>query len=173
MRIWETKTVSIWCLVCLASFFTACGELDDTVDGESAEKERWDARNSPDRFTDITLKYDFDSLPTSGRADVDVWPSTYWATYEDSINVQWKAGELSPAQKYDVAFNGWTVPEGFMDLKPYTLMAMAVRTSTKAITSSLVRWPPTSPPIWVMGMLEMVSTAMVMAKLMSAMIATA
>ena len=26
---------------------------------------------------------------------------------------------MSPAEKYDMAFNGWVPPEGFMDLKPY------------------------------------------------------
>ncbi|MEE2786390.1 MAG: hypothetical protein VX589_03560 [Myxococcota bacterium] len=114
------KKATVWSLVSLASLMGACADLDEPIEGQSMEKERWDARNAPERFTDITLKYDFDSLPTSGRAEADVWPSTYWATYEDSINVQWKAGELSPAQKYDVAFNGWVVPEGFMDLKPYT-----------------------------------------------------
>ena len=39
--------------------------------------------------------------------------------YENSINVRWKDGEMSPAEKYDMAFNGWEPPEGFMDLKPY------------------------------------------------------
>ena len=36
------------------------------------KKERWNYRNDPSNFTDITLKYDFDSLPTSGRAEQDI-----------------------------------------------------------------------------------------------------
>jgi hypothetical protein len=106
-------------LVALTGGFLGCSNLDDTVQDQGIEKERWNSANSPERFTDITLKYDFDSLPTSGRAERDIWPSTYWATYQDSINARWKTNELSPAEKYDMAFNGWVPPEGFMELKPY------------------------------------------------------
>ena len=49
----------------------------------------------------------------------EIWPSTYWATKEDSINVRWSSGELSPAEKYDKAFNGWVPEDGFMALRPY------------------------------------------------------
>ena len=49
----------------------ACSSLDDGSLGQVEEKERWNYRNDPSNFTDITLKYDFDSLP-SGRAEQDI-----------------------------------------------------------------------------------------------------
>ena len=102
------------------TFTMGCNSLDEDPGQTRAEKERWNSANEPTRFRGIELTMKFDALPTSGRAEREIWPSTYWATYEDSINVRWKTDELSPAEKYDQAFNGWTPPEGFMDLKPYT-----------------------------------------------------
>ncbi len=85
----------------------------------AGKADHWNWANSPDRFN-LQLEYAFDKLPREGRAERTPWPDTYWATYQDSINVQWSGrGVLSPAQKYDLAFNGWKVPEGFTDLKPY------------------------------------------------------
>ncbi|KAG7396999.1 hypothetical protein PHYBOEH_001449 [Phytophthora boehmeriae] len=40
----------------------------------------------------------------SGEAPIIPWPGSYWPTYQDSINVQWKAGEDSPSSKYAQAF---------------------------------------------------------------------
>ncbi len=95
-----------------------CNTLEE-ISTTQAEKERWNRANEPTRFRGIELNMKLEALPTSGRADREIWPSTYWATYEDSINHRWRANELSPAEKYDQAFNGWTPSEGFMDLKPY------------------------------------------------------
>ncbi len=99
--------------------------IDDAVEpgpiGPGGGKgDRWDWRNSPERFTD-DLVFDLEALPREGRAEQTVWPSTYWPYYEDSINQRWNGRrELSPAEKYDKAFNGWEPPEGFMDLRPFS-----------------------------------------------------
>ena len=96
-----------------------CSQIDGGSDENTLEKERWDSRNDPTRFRGLELKYELDDLPMEGRAEREIWPSTYWATYKDSINVRWASNELSPAEKYDQAFNGWTPEEGFMELRPY------------------------------------------------------
>ena len=96
-----------------------CSELDENTSNAVRVKERWNDANDPTGFRNISLQYNIDSLPMSGRAEKDIWPSTYWATKEDSINVRWADGELSPAEKYDRAFNGWEPEEGFMALRPY------------------------------------------------------
>ncbi len=101
-----------------AGLLGGCTTLEN--DSETRlEKERWNSANEPTRFRGIELKTKLDALPTSGRADREIWPSSYWPMHRDSINYRWKSEELSPAEKYDKAFNGWVPPEGFMDLKPY------------------------------------------------------
>lgn len=89
-------------------------------DGAAAggKEDRWDWRNDPRRFSG-ELVYDLADLPREGRAEHESWPSTYWPMYEDSINHRWRNNELSPAEKYDQAFNGWTPTEEFMELRPF------------------------------------------------------
>lgn len=99
------------------------GNKGDDIGGEGKE-DRWDWRNNPERF-DGDYNYHLADMPQSGTAERDAWPSTYWATYEDSINVRWQttgnfADDLSPAQKYDMAFNGWTPSAEFEALRPFT-----------------------------------------------------
>lgn len=85
---------------------------------ELGKEDRWNPSSDPERFTG-EHDYDLADLPLSGTAQNESWPSTYWPTYEDSINTRWNGNELSPAQKYDQAFNGWTPPAGFMNLRPF------------------------------------------------------
>ena len=118
-------------LVIGAGLFIGCGESTvvdysngsrpDGANKEQATKaDQWNSANNPERFQ-IELNYKIDELPTAGRSEHVPWPATYWPTYEDSINVRWQGESvLSPAEKYDVAFNGWTATEDFMKLKPYT-----------------------------------------------------
>jgi subtilisin-like proprotein convertase family protein len=90
------------------------------LEGEDAlgKEDRWNNLSDPERFTG-EHDYDLADLPLSGTAQLESWPSTYWPTYEDSINTRWNGTELSPAQKYDMAFNGWTPPAGFDALRPF------------------------------------------------------
>ncbi|GMF66642.1 unnamed protein product [Phytophthora fragariaefolia] len=44
-----------------------------------------------------------DSYSTA-TCDVLPWSGDYWATYKDGINVDWKDGDVSPAEKYAAAF---------------------------------------------------------------------
>lgn len=90
----------------------------DTGAIAGGKEDRWDSRNRPDRF-DGEFEYVLENLPLEGRTEHDAWPSTYWPTYDDSINARWHGEELSPAEKYDQAFNGWTPPEGFSELRPF------------------------------------------------------
>ncbi|MEE2756953.1 MAG: proprotein convertase P-domain-containing protein [Myxococcota bacterium] len=96
-----------------------CAQLDGDITDKPAAKERWNRQNDPSGFRGIQLTYKLDEMPSRGRAEREIWPSTYWATQDNSINVRWSPGELSPAEKYDKAFNGWVPDEGFMALRPY------------------------------------------------------
>ena len=105
----------------LALGLAACGAAGDGTggmkpesNGKTGKEDQWNWTNNPERF-EIEFDYDFDTLVanTEGRADQTPWPSDYWSYYEDSINVKYHGLDtLSPAEKYDVAFNGWTPPEG-------------------------------------------------------------
>ncbi|MCB9622006.1 MAG: proprotein convertase P-domain-containing protein [Sandaracinus sp.] len=111
-------------LATLLTLAGCAGEAEDpslkTPDGatEEGKEDRWNFANDPARF-DGDLNYHVTDLPLEGRAERDSWPSTYWPTYEDSINTRWNGREMSPAEKYDLAFNGWTPPEGFDALRPF------------------------------------------------------
>ncbi len=89
---------------------------DETT--EDGKADRWNYANDPDRF-DGGLNAVLAELPREGRAANGAWPSTYWPTYADSVQHRWNR-EFSPAEKYDRAFNGWTPPENFDQLRPYS-----------------------------------------------------
>lgn len=103
---------------CTAGGGTGPGDVTPggAVDGKG---DAWDWQSDPSRFR-TDLEYRISELPLQGRAQNEAWPSTYWPTYEDSIQHRWRRGELSPAEKFDQAFNGWTPAEGFMDLRPFS-----------------------------------------------------
>jgi hypothetical protein len=101
----------------------ACGpvgsDLDETHHGAGGKADEWDWTNDPDRFN-VDFDYKLADLPTEGEAKNIPWPDTYWPTYKDGTNQRWQGNDtLSPLEKYDRAFNDWTPPEGFMDLKPF------------------------------------------------------
>jgi hypothetical protein len=95
----------------------------DSVDGgegpRGGKEDAWDSRNDPARF-DGQFNYHIEDLPLEGRAEREAWPSTYWPTYDDSINHRWIPDTLSPAEKYDRAFNGWEPSADFMGLRPFS-----------------------------------------------------
>ena len=104
----------------MALFLTfGCADKDQYWDEDEALKERWNYANDPANFRGIELTYAFDKLPDMGKSDREVWPSTYWATYKDSINARWYKEDLSPAEKYDQVFHGWEPTAEFMAMKPY------------------------------------------------------
>jgi subtilisin-like proprotein convertase family protein len=108
--------VSLGGPACIAPVDGGKGESGVLADGK---EDAWDWRNDPRRF-DHDLNYHITDLPREGRAERVAWPSTYWPTYEDSINHRWQRDTFSPAEKYDRAFNGWTPEEGFMELRPFS-----------------------------------------------------
>jgi subtilisin-like proprotein convertase family protein len=98
---------------------TADGVQKQAEGGGDGKGDAWNTRNDPTRFQS-ELTYKFAELPVEGYSQRVAWAATYWPTYEDSINVRWQGQDtLSPAEKYDSAFNNWSAPEGFMDLKPF------------------------------------------------------
>ena len=123
-------TLSLILLACLA--LAGCVEAIDqvpeqtdgkpevTVDDEGKE-DRWNSINDPTRFSAVeNFEFTLTELPLQARADGEAWPSTYFPTYQDSIQVRWKGlGEHSAAELYDEAFNGWTPPAGFDAMRPF------------------------------------------------------
>ena len=128
------KVTSILLSVLFVALLTACAE---TTDGDAGFKpeangkdpalaaDQWNPANNPTQFH-VEFEYKYADLKqyTSGRAEQLPWPSDYWSYYEDSINVRYKGisttdwSKLSPAEKYDMAFNGWEPPENFLELTP-------------------------------------------------------
>ena len=114
---------------------TACSSDSDPSDGTEGQgkpeddgkvvdgkAEAWNSTNNPERFQlDLTYRYDELKQYGEGRAEQIPWPSDYWSYYEDSINVRFHGHtELSPAEKYDKAFNNW---EPNMSVRPVDLSA--------------------------------------------------
>lgn len=117
--------------ICAIFGLSACGQ-DTTEDQGPATPDGIDKLATPDGKADAfnfandptrfrqTLNYKFDELPSSGEVANIPWTDYYWAAYEDGTNNRWQGPKtLSPAEKYDQAFNGWVPKEGFMELKPY------------------------------------------------------
>lgn len=130
------------CALAAAPLTTACltdSGADDASDKDpgGGKEDGWDWGGAPERFG-VTLERRLDQLPTTGRAAVAPWSETYWPTAEDSFNVRWAgAGTLSPLEKYDQAYNGWTPPPGFAQLRPMTAANCASGQWDKAYYAAL------------------------------------
>ncbi len=123
----RTIEKSLGVLAMMALF--GCGEAvpteggEQTPDGETksiadGKADAWNFRNDPKLFR-MDLDYNLESMPQSAETKTTPWAASYWPYYKDGINDRWQGQEiLSPAEKYDKAFNGWEPIEGFMDLKP-------------------------------------------------------
>lgn len=87
-----------------------------------ATLDAWRYDNDPERFR-VALDFGIDTLPRHGAAARRPWADSYWPTYQDGINHRWQRTgnflhDLSPAEKYDAAFNGWD-PQRVKGLRPY------------------------------------------------------
>ncbi len=102
------------------------GKPDET--GNAAEKladgkaDAWNNRNNPNGLR-VVMNRTLADLPMEGATETAAWPDTYWPTYEDSTNARWQntgnyLDDLSPMEKYDVAFNGWD-PSSVSELRPF------------------------------------------------------
>lgn len=100
----------------------AVNQTDDGVvksSGVDEKSDAWNWRNNPVHFR-AELNYSFEELPLEGASDRVAWPASYWPYYEDGINFRWQGTDtLSPAEKYDNAFNDWDVDDEFMQLRPF------------------------------------------------------
>lgn len=92
---------------------------DGTQKAADSKSDAWNYRNNPAHFQ-TELNYKYEELPQEGKSAQIAWPGSYWPYYKDGINHRWQGSStLSPAEKYDLAFNEWTHDEEFMSLKPY------------------------------------------------------
>ena len=140
---------------------TACGDADDStaegpaaaesttnVDGTpekptGADKEdAWNALNDPNRFAAFVqkdLKKKPEELPLTGQSANTPWPDTYWPTANNGINHRWTGDQgvtgFSPAEKYDLAFNGWVPPANFAEQKPFDARNCSATWSPEYYTS--------------------------------------
>lgn len=132
----RSKITAVLASGALAVAVTACGPggqdtidcdnlpdgklMQECVDKEAVKAEAINYQNDPRNFG-VELETIVTALPSEGRAERPAWPGDYWATVNDSVNHRWQGRDtLSPLEKYDMAFNDWTPPEGFMDLKPFS-----------------------------------------------------
>lgn len=66
--------------------------------------EVWSSNDSPSLFS-ADLKYALADLPQQGEAAMIPWASSYWPTYQDSINHKWDGpASEAPSTKYGKAF---------------------------------------------------------------------
>lgn len=120
----KKRIISVLAMLGILLGFGAC-VMDEPTDedlgkddlGDEGKEDAWNWQNDPDRFQQ-TFVYRLSELPQSGEAEQLPWPGYYWPYYTDSINYRWNSGQPSSAEMYDLAFNSWQMPEGFMDLRP-------------------------------------------------------
>src|SRR5687768_3346300 len=104
--------------VVVGLFACSAGDPSDSESFEYPDRppalgkaDAWNAKNDPQKFADFLdkdLDYKMSGLPKEGRSKIKPWAETYWPTYEDGTNHRWQGEkELSPLEKYDVAFNNW------------------------------------------------------------------
>lgn len=131
-------------LIATAAIFglSACGQeapdktgdevTETAADGEvkqvDGKADAWNWRNDPGLLR-TEFEYNFDALPTEGQTNTTPWTASYWPYYHDGLNHRWQEGVamdeesgwrgLSPAEKYDIAFNDWSPTEGFSELEPF------------------------------------------------------
>ncbi|KAL4151021.1 hypothetical protein PRNP1_010407 [Phytophthora ramorum] len=87
----------------------ATGWEDDQVSRKLQTKRQLEANANTDiakleTFFGTKMEMTLKDLPTVGVHNPSPWAGPYWPTYQDSINVAWKAGQPSPAEKYAKAF---------------------------------------------------------------------
>lgn len=96
-------------LVALPACLHETGSPDDLAveakQGATKEgAEVWSANDSPSLFS-ADLKYKLADLPAQGEAAMIPWASSYWPTYQDSINHKWDGpASDAPSTKYGRAF---------------------------------------------------------------------
>ena len=94
---------------------------------DPADKRAWSPSNDPAWFN-YGLERTVSQLPREGRVSQRIWTSSYFPLYQDTTNVRWYQDgapgtsplEYSAAEKYDQAFNAWTPPADFAQLRPFT-----------------------------------------------------
>jgi uncharacterized protein YuzE len=96
-------------LLALPACLHEVGGPDDFADekgGATKEgAEAWSSNDSPSLFN-ANLKYALSELPSQGEAQMIPWASSYWPTYQDSINYKWDGASSDAAStKYGKAFN--------------------------------------------------------------------
>ncbi|GMF52428.1 unnamed protein product [Phytophthora fragariaefolia] len=72
--------------------------LEDAANSDMTDLEKYLGGSLELGFANLKSKY------SSASAVSIPWPSSYWPTYQDSINVIWKSGEASASEKYAKAY---------------------------------------------------------------------
>jgi hypothetical protein len=120
MRETLTKIVSVMAVLGLTSI-GCVGEDPEGGTGDDGKADAWNRANDPRNFGNDFV-YNWTQLNTpelaSGRSQIVPWPDTYWPMQEDGYNARWREG-MSPVERYDQAFNGWTPAENFMSLRRF------------------------------------------------------
>ncbi len=114
-------------IVCLALLTAGSTFGEDVALERQHEAIAWDGTSNPYWFNH-SLERDPTRVPRTAHVSQEVWTSSYFPLYQDTINVRWfsdgqpglSTAEYSPAEKYDLIFNGWTPPTDFASLRPFT-----------------------------------------------------
>ncbi|MFH1810317.1 MAG: MopE-related protein [Pseudomonadota bacterium] len=97
-------------------------DLEQAAEHSAPFMERIDARNDPSRVLlslDLVSVFGDAALPSEGVAVKIPYPANWWALRNDGINRRWDGNNFSPAEKYDLAFRGWSPAADFASLRPF------------------------------------------------------
>lgn len=90
---------------CVNALDPGAPELAAKEGATKMDAEVWASSDAPTLFSN-DLKYTFTELPNVGEATSIPWASSYWPTYQDSINYKWDGASSEAAStKYGRAFN--------------------------------------------------------------------
>ncbi|KAG7389188.1 hypothetical protein PHYPSEUDO_010991 [Phytophthora pseudosyringae] len=81
-----------------SSIFRTLRSMEDSTNSDIQDLETYFGSKMEVNFQ--TLK----RLYSSAQAPTTPWASSYWPTFQDSINHVWKSGEASPSEKYAKAY---------------------------------------------------------------------
>ncbi len=99
------------------------GQTGEDPDGtEEGKEDSWNRANDPQNFgNDFVYNWEELNGPelAQGSSEIIPWPDTYWPMQGDGYNARWNGDALSPVELYDQAFNNWTPPEGFAELRRF------------------------------------------------------
>ncbi|KAG1705011.1 hypothetical protein DVH05_005036 [Phytophthora capsici] len=85
-------------MIIQADIYRKLRSMEDTTNSDIQDLETYFGTKMEVNFQTLKQQY------SSGHAPATPWASSYWPTFQDSINYVWKTGEPSASEKYATAY---------------------------------------------------------------------